>query len=470
MLLTRFTDRLVSNKLRQSDYQYRKAKIVIYTQIVLLLLGVGNWVASHFIEVKLPFPYHVALPIAALLILTFRYVNNLSIIGNIMAAVIACCLVPMTYQSGGLYSDNLIWLLVVPMMAFFLADVRSGLFWTAGLLVFQAWLYYQEQYRGSSFAEELQHITAGYYYVSFLFFFIAMVALIMVFKTGQNRIIQTLNEQKKTLAQQKQEIALKAKELEKVEQDLRSTNLELEQFAYIVSHDLKQPLRNINNFSMMLQRHLERQREMDANTEEFLGFITGSVKNMNQLIEDLITYARVSKKAEREEEKSSIEGVKNIILSNLHTQITENDARIYWQNLPEQVQLAQVKMVQLLQNLVSNAIKYRREEVMPIIIISSRETHDHYEFAVRDNGMGIAKENQQKVFDIFIKLQSNAYHNSSGIGLATCKKIVEQNQGRIWLESDLGRGSVFYFTLPKKNKQTSPGNADNEVYSEFIPV
>ncbi|MEO0780019.1 MAG: ATP-binding protein, partial [Bacteroidota bacterium] len=272
------------------------------------------------------------------------------------------------------------------------------------------------------------------------------------------------------LAQQKQEIALKAKELEKVEQDLRSTNLELEQFAYIVSHDLKQPLRNINNFSMMLQRHLERQREMDANTEEFLGFITGSVKNMNQLIEDLITYARVSKKAEREEEKSSIEGVKNIILSNLHTQITENDARIYWQNLPEQVQLAQVKMVQLLQNLVSNAIKYRREEVMPIIIISSRETHDHYEFAVRDNGMGIAKENQQKVFDIFIKLQSNAYHNSSGIGLATCKKIVEQNQGRIWLESDLGRGSVFYFTLPKKNKQTSPGNADNEVYSEFIPV
>ena len=133
----------------------------------------------------------------------------------------------------------------------------------------------------------------------------------------------------------------------------------------------------------------------------------------------------------------------------------------------KKISIAKVKLVQLLQNLVSNAIKYRRPEVIPTIIISCRETKEHWEFAIRDNGLGIAQENQQKVFDIFIKLQSSSDENSSGIGLATCKKIVEQNNGRIWLESEFGRGSVFYFTIPKKDQEKDAGE---KVYSDYIPV
>ena len=169
MLLAQYTDRLISDTLKQSEYEYRKAKIVLYTQITLLFMGAVLWAISLFIQDDIPFPYHIALPLAGILIATFPYIQNLKVIGNIMAGIIAFFLVPMTLQGGGLYSDNLIWLLVVPLMAFFLADIRSGILWTLGLISFQTWLFFQELQKEVSFIEQMRDITPGYYYVSFLF-------------------------------------------------------------------------------------------------------------------------------------------------------------------------------------------------------------------------------------------------------------------------------------------------------------
>jgi PAS domain S-box-containing protein len=225
--------------------------------------------------------------------------------------------------------------------------------------------------------------------------------------------------------------------------DLARSNKDLEQFAYVASHDLQEPLRMVSAFVQLLAS--EYQDKFDDKGKEFIGFAVEGAQRMSQLVRDLLAYSRTTLTGKTLQPVSS-ENALQAALANLKLPVEETQAKITWNSLP-MVQADPVQLTQLFQNLLSNALKFRHADRPVEIQIGHREFDGQCEFSVRDNGIGIDPEHHGKIFQIFQRLHSRDRYPGTGIGLAICKKIVERHGGRIWLESTKGEGTTFRFTL-----------------------
>ncbi|HZG42276.1 MAG TPA: ATP-binding protein, partial [Longimicrobium sp.] len=226
-------------------------------------------------------------------------------------------------------------------------------------------------------------------------------------------------------------------------QELARSNADLEQFAYVASHDLQEPLRMVASYTQLLARRYR--DKLDDDAHEFIGYAVDGVTRMQALIGDLLAYSRVGKGG-GPVERADLEAVFQRTLDVLRTAIEESGAQVTSGPLPT-VAADPVQMGQVLQNLVGNGLKFRGAEP-PRVHVSAERRGDGWLVSVRDNGIGIAPEYAQRIFVIFQRLHTRAEYAGTGIGLAICKKIVERHGGRIWVESAEGQGSTFYFTLP----------------------
>jgi len=233
-------------------------------------------------------------------------------------------------------------------------------------------------------------------------------------------------------------------ELIRTMEDLERSNRELEQFAYVVSHDLQEPLRMVASYVQLLEKRYKDQLDQDAN--DFINFATDGAIRMQLMINDILEYSRVGTKG-REFKSINLNSVLSKALANLESQIQEHGAIITGDDLP-QVFVDEIQMVQLFQNLIGNAIKFRGEEI-PRILITATEDNFEWVISIKDNGIGIPQEFRDKIFSVFRKLHAIGQYPGSGIGLAIAAKIVERHSGRIWVESEPGEGSTFYFAIPK---------------------
>lgn len=232
---------------------------------------------------------------------------------------------------------------------------------------------------------------------------------------------------------------------------LHSSNEGLKQFAYIASHDMQEPLRMVSSYVQLLAKRYKGRFDPDA--DEFIRFAVEGTDRMQRLITDLLAYATIGGKA-RPLEPCDFAKVIDIVRLNLKLPIQESGAVIKCQPLPT-VMADSSQMVQLLQNLVGNAIKYRSDR-RPEIEISAERAGDAWKFAVRDNGIGIAPEFHERIFMIFQRLHGNGQYKGSGIGLASCARILERYGGRIWVESNPGEGSAFFFVMPDAGPDAGP--------------
>lgn len=229
---------------------------------------------------------------------------------------------------------------------------------------------------------------------------------------------------------------------QKAEQ-LAHSNSELEQFAYVASHDLQEPLRMVSSYTQMLAKRYK--DKLDGDAEEFIGYVLDGAARMRQLIQDLLTYSRVGT-AQAPLEPTDVAQVLAITLGDLEFTIQANGVKVTHDPLPTVV-ANDGQMKQLLQNLLVNAIKFHGERAPAIHIGAERKGAD-WLFSVRDNGIGIAPEYAERIFVMFQRLHSGGEYPGTGIGLSICKKIVDRFGGRIWVESEPGNGSAFYFTIP----------------------
>ena len=244
-------------------------------------------------------------------------------------------------------------------------------------------------------------------------------------------------------------IQTKNEELDEKNQQLQKyidSNLQLESFAYIASHDLREPLRTINGFSkILLQKY---NHILDSTGTEYLTYIGNAAQGMNQLIIDLLEYSRINFN-ENEVVEVDIENEIDKILKLNSNYVSEINAQIAYKNLPKSIKGNQTRIYQLFQNLILNAVKFRKPNTLPVVSIVCQDKTNYWQFAVSDNGIGIANDFLEKIFLVFQRLHTKNEYEGSGIGLAICKKIVQQHGGDIWAESELGAGTTFYFTLPK---------------------
>ena len=228
----------------------------------------------------------------------------------------------------------------------------------------------------------------------------------------------------------------------RIEEEIRRANQDLEQFAFSASHDLQEPLRSIKIYSELLTKRY--QDRFDGQALEFLGYLRDGASRMELLVRDLLAYTKVSR-SEMHIETVDANDAFDCALANLQ-EAAAAGARITADPLPT-LPIQRTHVQQLMQNLIGNAIKYRSPDRPPVVHVSAERQNEYWVFSVADNGIGIDPEYQERIFGLFKRLHSSDEYSGTGIGLAICQRIVERYDGRIWVESAPGQGSVFRFAV-----------------------
>lgn len=231
----------------------------------------------------------------------------------------------------------------------------------------------------------------------------------------------------------------------KAQEELIRSNLELERFAYMASHDLQEPLRMVSNFSQLLEKNYKSQ--LDERASEYIDYVCNAATRMQQLIKDLLEYARLGNNTEGNV-PVSLNKLKKSIEENLAQHIKQTNTQLEWSSLPT-ILADPVIIASVFQNIISNAIKYRKADISPRITVSVAPLSTQWQFAISDNGIGMKPKYCEKIFEPFKRLHRKEEYGGTGMGLAICRKSLEEFGGKIWVKSELGKGSTFYFTLPK---------------------
>ena len=263
-----------------------------------------------------------------------------------------------------------------------------------------------------------------------------------IIKAQRSRLQQQVLEQTKQLLQSTQEEHKARRDAEQANKELERKNRELEQFAYVASHDLQEPLRTTSSFVKLFQEQF--QGQLDERADKYLTYIVQSSDRMKVLITDLLEYSRIGSKKELQQVDCNV--MLREVLTDIGAAINDAGALIESGELPV-ISGYPTEIKQLFQNLTINAIKFRRPDTVPRIRISAEKNENNWKFAFADNGIGIEEQHSERIFIIFQRLHTRNEYPGSGIGLSHCKKIVELHKGKIWLESALGQGTTFYFTI-----------------------
>lgn len=441
----KYDDWFIAKELMVSPLSLRKARVLVFIHLFLIFIAASFEIAnSLFPSVDSPATL-LGLVIGIALTIIFKRFGNFWLSGNLLSFFLFLLFLESVFGTGGLYSDNLLWIMATPLTAVLFANPRSGMVWLGMLVAATFFLYYLDIQNPGYYRQQTESLDGLYYLITYLGLFIMLIGIVLIFATGESMIIRALDEKQKELTKQKAELSRQTQALIEAEEKLKSINKELEQFAYSASHDLKEPLRMIGSYVTLIKRKLG--SDIDTNINEYMGFVTDGVSRMEKMLNDLLQYSRLGRNNEQLRDQD-LNDTLLVVMRNLMAAMEGTDTAIYSNQLPV-IRSSSVEMIQLFQNLISNSIKFRKTDRSPVIGITYKEDADSHRFMFMDNGIGIPEKSKQSVFNIFERLHSIQEYEGSGIGLATCKKIVNNMGGNIWVEPEKKDGTTFVFIIPK---------------------
>ena len=440
--------RLIHKSCMDSPILLRKGRVLVFLHLFLFLITLAFHLSNTVFYPDAENPSLVpAMLIIVGLSIIFKWKGDFNLSGNLLALFLFLVQMQAVPISGGIYSDNLLWMMAAPLLALLFANVKSGIAWLVVLLGYTGYMYQEELNAVISYREQTKDLDATYYLITWSGLFIIVVGIVLIFAEGQNLIVKALNEKKAELEKKNEEISRQARWLREAQTKLKASNKELEQFAYAASHDLKEPLRMIGTYVQLIERKLKDQ--LDESSLQYMHFVTDGVTRMDRLLTDLLEYSRVGRKNDMAKDTNLNETL-FVVVNNLMSRMKENDAEICANELPV-IRVPSMLMMQLFQNLISNSIKFRKQDVTPVVEIQYENRQGTHRFYFKDNGIGIPADQKERVFNIFERLHGRQDYEGTGIGLATCKKIIENLGGEIWVESEEGVGTTFAFSLPSDN-------------------
>jgi len=419
---------------------------ILFTSVICFIA----FLLSLIIDIKDTTPFFSIACLNIFLLLIFKYYGSRLLVGNLWIIIWVSILVPMSFHTGGIYSMDYYCLMLLPLMGFALLDYKSGLFWLFAFISFGCYLWgiIDSPEKNEFFRNQTLVFTKNYYLFGNILLSALFAGVFSIFYFQKKKLIAQLQTQQEVLSKKNNLLERQAKTIADTQAELERSNQELQEYAYVTSHDLKQPIRTVNSFATILQKQLHKKNNLDERSEEMLQFIIGGTTKMSKLVTDILDFATL--KCGKEECFEALDLVQLItsIELDLKKQIEGSGVTIQKENLPI-ANVIPVKFNQLFQNLLSNAIKFRKKEEPLIIRIQTEDLVDCWRFSVQDNGIGIKKENLKKIFNPFKKVHNKAVYEGSGIGLASCKYIVSLHYGTIFMESIYGEGTTCYFTIPK---------------------
>lgn len=265
-------------------------------------------------------------------------------------------------------------------------------------------------------------------------------------KQMQIDLLESQTSLSRRIKERTEELTTANQKLEQVIVQHQNSNRDLQHFAYIASHDLQEPARMITGYLQLLSRRYG--QKLDEDAKEIIGFAVDGAKRMHELLNALLQYSRLDSQ-DQGLETVDMEAVLKDVQNDLSRSIADNDAEITHDELPE-IPANRVHMRQLLQNLITNAIKFHKPDLKPVIHLAVQERADDWLFSVKDNGIGMDPAFKERIFKMFQRLHTREEYSGIGLGLAICARIVERRGGEIWVDTQPGQGSVFHFTIPKK--------------------
>ncbi len=421
-----------------------KARIMTAMHLVLLFVGVVSVILNFTILPQKDFPAGLALFVVTWMPWAFRRWGSFNLSGNTLSLSIACVIAPNIPENGLLHADDTVWLMLCPVLAALFCNGGSALAWFLSYAGFLGWIFWLEIQLPKPYALPY---TPEHYLGSYVFLAGVFTLVTYLYHRSERRIFDKMQENHDHLEQQRRELTTKTAELRRLSEQLARSNRELEAFAYSAGHDLKEPVRMISAYSQLLQRRSAGQ--LSPENLEFMAFIHEGATRMQRLIDDLLEYSRVGQNKDKISE-IDLDDVLFYITTNLKLAIDESHARVEIEGRLPKVTGRYSEMVQLFQNLVGNALKFRRPGVAPEVRVSCTEIGEFFTLKVADNGIGMEAESLKKIFDPFVRMHSRTEFEGTGLGLAICQKIVHSLGGEIWAESAVGEGTTFFVQLPKE--------------------
>jgi signal transduction histidine kinase len=419
----KIVDRFIPEAYESNSANFAKAKLLTLIGYIATFFSVITFVAYLVIGFYDGI-FIVILPtISSFVYLSLiRYSGNLNLCANYLIVSFLSIVTLFVVLSNGIYSPYLIWMVAVPVAAYLLSGKRFGdliLLATLTIIFVLAGIKYLNV--------EMPEMIVGDWFSYFTLLSVILFLVYIVFLVNWHLRI----------AEQYQN------ELQALNEKLQLSNIELERFAYVASHDMKTPIRNIISFLNLTERRAK--NELSPELQEYIEYASNSAKELNTLIEDILNYSKVTK-TETKYEEIDLNRILDDVSDSLRKQETYQHVKVEFEHLPV-LKAESSQMTQLFQNLVENGLKYNQSE-FPEVNVKYHIDDKKHMITVEDNGIGIEEDYYNTIFEMFKRLNNKEQYEGTGMGLAICKKIVERYDGDIWIESEPESGSRFHLSFP----------------------